>query len=625
VNTLRSTFDPTTGSISLELELVEALPVEGRLALTSIVQLTPTVDSAARLVRQLASYHELSPERPLTPGETWVIAHLQLSHLPSHANDGPVSAFLVHPDDSTSPVTVEPMTRVGDDARVTDRDINGDRSGGMDVWPHLLPHPMQLDVGDWTASGVMSTSFASGPESAREAWEAIAALDRRAGGERLVEQGPALVSATLAPELATEGYRLFVDGNAISLAAAGPRGFRHGLVTLAQLLDAGLPARASVDDAPRYPFRGLHVDLARQWFEPDVVERLIDVAAWRKLTHLHLHLTDDEAWRIPVAAYSELGRVAATRGHGLQLPPMLGGGPGPIGRAYTKAEIAGWVARSDELGIVLVPEIDLPAHMHAALTALPGLRDPDDTSNARSVQFFSDNVLVPGHPETMRFVRAVVDAVAELFPSSPTMHIGGDEVPHGAWSGSPIADRFMHEHGASSTQEVEAAFHSELVLTIRERTGRSVAAWQEAAESGGIEPGDGYVVGWRTVASSRQLAAAGYDVVVSPGEVYYLDMAIDDEWPTPGASWAGTSSLAAVCEFDPEAGWSEAELSHLLGVQACIWTEHVRNERLLHEFLFPRLDAIAERAWTGRIEGGWRSLAQRSTRIAPQKAPVAGV
>ena len=119
-------------------------------------------------------------------------------------------------------------------------------------------------------------------------------------------------------------------------------------------------------------------------------------------------------------------------------------------------------------------------------------------------------------------------------------------------------------------------------------------------------PGDGYVVGWRTVEASRRLAAAGYDVVVSPGQAYYLDMAVDDVWTTPGASWAGSTSLDDVCEFDPAAGWSDGEMAHLLGVQACLWTEHVHDEAALHRSLFPRLDAVAERAWTGSIVGGAR-------------------
>jgi hexosaminidase len=259
--------------------------------------------------------------------------------------------------------------------------------------------------------------------------------------------------------------------------------------------------------------------------------------------------------------------------------------------------------------------------VHAALTALPGLRDPEDASAAVSVQYYTDNVLVPAHPPTMPFVEAVIDAVATLFPSSPWIHVGGDEVPHGAWRGSPIVAEFMLEHGLATTRDVEAAFHRDVVRRIRDRTGRRVAAWQEAAESGGIAPGDGYVVGWRTVEASRELAARGYDVVVSPGQAYYLDMACDDGWTEPGASWAGHTSLARVCEFDPEHGWSDSERAHLLGIQACIWTETVHDEDALHGLLFPRLDAIAERAWTGRIEGGWRSLLRRAERTVRNGSP----
>jgi hexosaminidase len=623
VNTLRSEFDPTNRSITLELDLAEPLMVHGRLALTSIVQLTPAADSGARLTRQLASYHELSPSSDLAPGETWTITDLQLSHLPNHANDGPVSAFLIRSDGSTSPVEVEPMRRTGvGDARQRLAEDPPVGSPEERAELALVPYPTQLVVDEPAPSGNTSASFGSGPDAACAAWDAIVALDRRAGGARLIDQGAAVVSGTLAPQLAAEEFRLVIDGGSIHIAASGASGFRHGLVTLAQWLECGLPSRASVADTPRYPFRGLHVDLARQWFEPDVVMRLIDAAAWRKLSHLHLHLTDDEAWRVPVEAFPELAAVAGVRGHGLPLPPMLGGGPGPVGRAYTPDEIAGWVARADALGVVLVPEVDLPAHMHAALTALPGLRDPGDASGARSVQYYTDNVLVPGRGETSRFVECVVDAIAELFPNSPTIHIGGDEVASGAWSGSPIVAAFMRERGLPNVDRVEATFHRDVVRTIRERSGRRIAAWQEAAESGGVAPGDGYVVGWRTVEASRELAARGFDVVVSPGQAYYLDMAIDDDWSTPGASWAGHTSLERVCEFDPEQGWSYSERAHLLGVQACIWTETVHDEQTLNDFLFPRLDAIAERAWTGRIVGGVRSLVQRATVAAGRPEPA---
>jgi hexosaminidase len=471
-----------------------------------------------------------------------------------------------------------------------------------------------LDLIDARPSGLASASFAEGSDVARRAWAAIVALDQRSGSYRLATSEGARVRVRVAPELGDAAYRLDVDGAAVTIEAAGAAGVRHAMVTLAQWLREGLPARATVADRPRYPFRGLHIDLARQWFEPDVVARLIDVAAWRKLSHLHLHLSDDEGWRIPVDQMPELA-TAGVRGHGLPLPPMLGGGPDPVGRTYTRDEIAGWVERADELGVVLVPEIDMPAHVHAALTARPDLRDPDDTSGARSVQHFIDNVLVPGHPATTEFVERVIDSLAELFPSSPSIHIGGDEVPEHAWQGSPIVDRLKRERRITTVADVEAAFHRDLLEIVRTRTGRQVGAWEEAAFAGGIRPGDGYVVAWRNVEASRQLAALGYDIVVAPGQAYYLDMALDDDWWSRGMGWAGSTSLEDVCAFDPEAGWSDDELRHLLGVQACLWTECVHDARILDAFLFPRLDAIAERAWSGSITGGAPSLRRRASSL----------
>jgi len=391
-------------------------------------------------------------------------------------------------------------------------------------------------------------------------------------------------------------FLILADGTAHQVVTVPMRSTVHGSPRLRQ---AQPPGSLEFEGEPVFAFRGLMVDLARQWFEPDVLLRLLDAAAERRLTHLHLHLTDDEAWRLPVPRYPALGEIGGTRGHGLPLPPTLGSGPAPYGRCYTADEIATWVSRADQLGIVLVPEVDLPAHNHAALTALPHLRDPDDTSAAVSVQWFTDNVIVPGHPATQPFLEAVVDALAELFPNSPHLHIGGDEVPHGAWRGSSIVAALQAEHGLATARSVEAWFHRHLADLIRERTGRRVAAWQEAGESGGLRPDDGYLVGWRSADDCRALAAAGYNVVAAPAEAYYLDMAVDDGWNTPGMSWAGATSLADVQAFDPAAGWTVSERSRLLGVQACLWTELVPDEPTLWQRLLPRLDAIAHRAWHG--------------------------
>ena len=165
---------------------------------------------------------------------------------------------------------------------------------------------------------------------------------------------------------------------------------------------------------------------------------------------------------------------------------------------------------------------------------------------------------------------------------------------------------------------------ADVVAAVRHVTGRNVGAWQEVAEHGGLQPSDGYVVVWKSADDARVLAEAGFDVVVSAPDAYYLDMALDDEWSSPGASWAGTVGLDDVCAFEPGAGWSDDARRHLLGIQACVWTEHIPSAPAFDALVFPRLDAIAERAWLGRIEGDAASVASRRVSAAATHAGMSG-
>ncbi len=207
------------------------------------------------------------------------------------------------------------------------------------------------------------------------------------------------------------------------------------------------------------------------------------------------------------------------------------------------------------------------------------------------MQHFVDNVLNPGVPATWPFLEGVFGELAGLFPS-PWLHIGGDEVPPGAWQGSPAAQRWAAEQGID---DIAVGFVRRIVDVVRRTTGRQVGVWQEAADA--LDPGDGYVVAWKSVEDSRRLVAAGHDVVAAPAQAYYLDMAVDPSWSAPGASWAGHTAPADVAAFDVTAGWSVDERARLLGIQACVWTEHVHDRATLRHLLTPRLDTIADAAW----------------------------
>jgi hexosaminidase len=534
-----------------------------RLALTSVVQLDPMSD-AAILAARTSGYHELSPPAALVlaPGDVWETGPLRCGHRPGHANDGPASSFVILSDGSTRAVdtgrtdATEPV-RVGQEA----------------------PPPLGLSTDG---------------DVVRSAWGIAAACEGRLFGSVVLgKSGEEQVTASI--ETAQPADSFTVRGSHV--AAGSERALVTAFLWLARARrDAVDPTGFHV---PVHGWRGLHVDLARQYIPAVDVGGMIDRAAWSRLNRVHLHLTDDEGWRFPVAGYPALAEVGAWRGYGLAIPPLLGSGPEPYGGAYTARDIQGWVERARALGIEIVPEVDLPGHCFAALAAVPELRDPADASAAASVQHFVDNVLVPGLPSTGPFLEAVFGALAELFPG-PWLHLGGDEVPPGAWAGSPAAGAFARERGVDGTDAIASAFMADVIRLVRTTTGRRVGVWQEAAESGALRPDDGYVVGWRSSADCRRLAAAGYDVVAAPAEVYYLDMALDGEWASPGASWAGSTSVADIEAYDPAAGWSDAERAHLLGIQACLWTEHVHDRATLTQLLLPRLDAIAASAWIAR-------------------------
>jgi hexosaminidase len=629
VLTLRSAYvpgPPGDGVVTLCLENNGADPIARfHLALTSTVKLDPGPDSGVRLARQVSGYHELAPSPGLVlrPGEDVVFGGLAVGHPPRHANDGPASAFVMLDDGSTIDVHVEPMT--APERTTGPRREQRKSARDTDGRPALVPWPAVVEgsfgrPGSASARVRSAARLRSGSGEVGDVWRAVARAERRLhpdgpwalGVGDDIGAGVWSVTASSAA-LAPGRYEVDLDdaSGEVIVAANDAAGFRHGFVTVAQLLRDRSPERVRILDGPAYEWRGLHVDLARQFFPTSDVERLIDLAAWRKLDRLHLHLTDDEAWRVPVAGYPELTDVGGWRGHGLPIPPLLGSPAAPTGGSYTTEEISRWVERARELGVVLVPEVDMPGHCHAALTAVPSLRDPDDVTGAYSIQHFVDNSLCPGLPTTMPFVEAVFGSLATMF-DSPWLHVGGDEVAPGAWARSPVAADFARSRGLTGTNAIEAAFMADVVELVRRSTGRKVGGWQEVAEHGGVQPTDGYVVAWKSAADARVLAEAGYDVVVSAPDAYYLDMALDDDWTSPGASWAGTVGLDQVCAFEPGADWSAEARQRLLGVQACMWTEHIQSTGTFDALMFPRLDAIAERAWLGRIDGGAGSIAARA-------------
>ncbi|GMB79877.1 beta-N-acetylhexosaminidase [Shinella zoogloeoides] len=644
---LETTWIPATGekgaAYLLRLTNRSARPLAGfRLCVSGPGAIDPAARAEGGAIgKRLSNFTELLPPPgfQLLPGGSWEIAVHGLSWPFRHWTDGARGAYLVFDDGSTLGVHAGATQIKGGNAPL---------KRGVEPYPVPAVAPEPISVIPWPnrvlVSGRRAVPTGLAPEAvddeARSAAEAFAGLvhDLFAveGIVRPLEEGGLPVRMHMAEGFAAEAYEIAFSGGGVTIAASAHAGFLHGLVTLGQIWRGarhfpatyGFPAAGTITDAPAMGWRGLHLDVARQFYGTAEIRKLLSILAWNKLNRFHWHLSDDEAWRVEIDAYPALTEIGAWRGHGLAIPPLLGTAPERSGGYYSKPAIRGIVAHAKGLGIEVVPEIDVPGHSYALLQAIPELRDPGERSGYHSVQAFPDNCLNPAREKTYEVLETIFRELIDLFPFR-TIHVGADEVPLGAWSGSPEAlDRLRSLAGAEMAEahaaRLNAAGHSHLADAI-EGSGAAVlqafflkrlqaflaaegcitGGWEEAAHGNVIDRDKTYLCGWRDTEIAASLAEDGYSIVVCPGQAYYLDMANGPDWDEPGASWAGWSAPEATYAFDPVAGWSEAQKARLLGVQACIWSEPMGDRAVFDRLVFPRLSAIAETGWTDARHKSW--------------------
>ena len=646
--TLTTTWSPETDGAPLgyaiALTNTGAAPVSGfSLGLSGPGRIDPqgTLENG-RLLKRLSNHTMIAPPEGLVlePGETWTAIARGLSYRLKHWSEGANAAYVVLEDGTVVPVLTAPTQASGQNAPLRKGAARFPVPAKAPVPVSIVPWPKAVDI---AGARVAPPGLDLKPEG-EEARRAAAAFTDLVSDlfpvEALVRpatEGGMPVDVVERPGMAAEAYALNFTETGATVAATTRQGMLYGLITLGQILRGAklyphtfvFPTGGAIGDAPAFGYRGCHLDTARQFYASAEIERFLKIMAWNKMNRFHWHLTEDEAWRIEIAAYPALTEIGAWRGHGKALPPLLGSGPQPTGGYYTKETVRRIVALADSLAIVVIPEIDVPGHSYAALQALPELRDPGETGEYQSVQGFPNNSLNPAHEPVYRFMEIVIDEVLDLFPAN-IFHIGADEVPLAAWSGSPLAldmlerlagpemrkkhegqfNRLGNRHGAdeiegSPTAILQAEFIRRIHRHIASR-GAVTGGWEEAAHGDVIDRDKSFVIGWRNIEVSKALAARGYDIVVSPGQHYYLDMANGPDWSEPGASWAGWSGPQETYEFEPRAGWSESELAHLIGVQSCIWSESMTDRGIFDGLVFPRLSAVAEAGWTQPGRKSWQ-------------------
>ena len=462
----------------------------------------------------------------------------------------------------------------------------------------IVPRPTSTQV----SAGVFSVANRLTYHGCSEATAAIVWLTDMLPLEcQASDASVAAMDFAINPELVEEAYLLRIETEVISIQAADAAGFFHAAATLLQTSDAVNNAVrwpcGVIEDRPRFNFRGLMLDCARHFHTKDTVLRTLDLMAQFKLNQFHWHLTDDEGWRLEIQAFPQLTERGAWRGEGEVLESQFGTGPGRYGGFYSRDDVEEVVDYAAARQIEVIPEIDIPGHSRAAIKSYPELLvEEADLSQYCGAQLYTDNVLNPALPGTYQFLHTVLDEVCDLFPGE-YIHLGADEVPEGVWQQSPACSEFMAAHGYESAHELQGHLLRDLQAYLAKK-GKKLMGWEEAVHGDKLDH-TATVNAWGSVPIGTQLANAGYGVVACAAPFAYLDLAWDENAFEPGYYWAGTCDLATCYGYEP----TTPELTHdgaqqMIGVQAVLWSELVREPAELEYMLFPRLLAMAETAWT---------------------------
>ena len=442
-----------------------------------------------------------------------------------------------------------------------------------------------------------------------------------------------------------------------------------------------------IEDSPQMSYRGFFMDISRNFNSLETVKRVIDVMALYKLNRFHIHLTEDEAWRIEIEELPELTEYGSVRGHttdeefhlapaygsGAETNPEIGYGTG----YYTREEFKDLIQYAYARHIRVVPEFNVPGHSRAAIKSMEyryrkymaredpeeaekyRLADPEDGSVYRSAQWYTDNTTCVCRESAFRFVTAVIDDIIEMYDEVNVpidiFHVGGDEVPMGAWTGSPICQEFMTEHPEiDNERNLQSYFFKRVNQHLRQK-GIRTAGWEEVAQtfhSDGTwtvneEFADGQVIPyvwnslWGAEDLGYQMANAGYPVILCNVTNFYFDLAYNKDPREPGLYWGGfvdtkdafsfvpydmfqSIHVNAMGEpyqpsdFDSKVRLSENGKDNILGIQAQLWSETVKGRDMVEYYILPKLFGLAERAWCGTP--AWSELDKASRQAAFDKA-----
>lgn len=406
-----------------------------------------------------------------------------------------------------------------------------------------------------------------------------------------------------------EGYVLTIIPKKIIIRARTAAGLFYGVQSIRQLMPAGVEAQkvtkgfvlsvpaCEIKDSPRFPYRGMHLDVSRHFFSPEMVKRYIDMIALHKMNIFHWHLTDDQGWRIEIKKYPKLTEVGGFRketlvGHGGKTPFKYDGVR--YGGFYTQDEVRDIIAYAKSRFVTIIPEIEMPGHALAALAAYPGLSCTGGPFETYTRWGVVSDVFCAGKDETFNFLEDVLSEVIDLFPGK-YIHIGGDECPKARWQKCAACQKRMKDEGLKDEKELQSYFIRRIEKYLVSRN-RKLIGWDEILE-GGLAP-EATVMSWRGTAGGIEAAKQKHDVIMTPNKYVYLDYYQCDPAGQPLAI-GGYLPLERVYSYDPmPSDLNNEEQNHILGIQGNVWSEYIGTSDFLFYMACPRMFAIAETGWT---------------------------
>jgi hexosaminidase len=399
-----------------------------------------------------------------------------------------------------------------------------------------------------------------------------------------------------------EAYTLNISKKEVKIKGASAQGLFYGVQSFLQMIppektENVLIPSSYIEDKPSYSWRGMHLDVVRHFFGKEFVMKMIDQMAMLKLNTFHWHLTDDQGWRIEIKRYPKLTQISSWRnetmvGHYTETNQQFDGTR--YGGFYTQEDIKEVVKYAQERYITIVPEIEMPGHAVAVLSAYPEYSCTGGPFNVYTKWGVSDDVFCAGKEGTFELLQNIIEEVVDLFPG-PYIHVGGDECPKTRWKSCPDCQKRINDNGLKNEMELQSYFIRRMEKFIASK-GKKIIGWDEILE-GGL-PERASVMSWRGYAGGIEAAHSGHDVVMTPTDFCYFDYYQGPEKEEPLAI-GGFLPLEKVYSFNPLPPTLSTEAAkHILGAQANVWTEYLTDEKKVEYMIFPRICAMAEILWT---------------------------